>query len=340
MTDIQTEPGSGPNDAPHDAPHDAPDPGEVAESALEARVARANLRGPKTTRVVAARVSLRTRLVEIWRSRELFTFLVRKEIKVKYKNSILGFLWSMLNPALTLIVYFLVFKVVLKNGVPSFAIYLFSGLLVWNLFQLATLSATSVVVSNGGIVKKVAFPREILALSSVGSATVFFFFQSLVMILFMLVLWHTPAWGELWLLLPAMGALLVFAAALAVFLSAVNVYFRDMQHLVEVMLTVWFWAIPIVYVFHTVQHGIERYHLAWLYLADPLVPVVLTFQRVLYNISTYTPPGSTSPVQLLPPHGPLWYAGFDLGVMVVSVFLLLGALVVFGRLEGNFAEEL
>ena len=66
-------------------------------------------------------------MVELWRSRELFSFLVRKDIKVKYKNSILGFLWSMLNPALTLIVYFLVFKVVLKNGVPSFAIYLFSG---------------------------------------------------------------------------------------------------------------------------------------------------------------------------------------------------------------------
>jgi ABC-2 type transport system permease protein len=103
---------------------------------------------------------------------------------------------------------------------------------------------------------------------------------------------------------------------------------------------VWFWAIPIVYTYHIVQRGIERYHLAWLYLADPLVPVVLTFQRVLYNVRVYTPPGTTHPVALLPPHGAAWYAGFDLAVFAVSAALLAGALVVFGRLEGNFAEEL
>jgi ABC-2 type transport system permease protein len=342
VTDVQTEPGAGSNESRPDtaAPLEPADLDEEHERILEARIARAATRGPKATRVVAARISLRSRIVELWRSRELFSFLVRKDIKVKYKNSILGFLWSMLNPALTLIVYFLVFKVVLKNGVPSFAIYLFSGLLVWNLFQAAIVGATSAVVSNGGIVKKVAFPREILALSTVGSSTVFFFFQALVMLLFMLVLHHAPAWGQIWLLVPALVAVIAFASALAVFLSAVNVYFRDVEHLVQVLLMVWFWAIPIVYVFHQVQAGIERHNLAWLYLADPLVPVVLTFQRVLYNISTYTPPGATHPVPLLPAHGTAWYATFDLAVIAVSIVLLLGALVVFGRLEGNFAEEL
>jgi ABC-2 type transport system permease protein len=296
--------------------------------------------GDKTTRVVAARVGLGRRLLELQRSRELFVFLVRKDITVKYKNSVLGFMWSMLNPALTLAVYFLVFKVVLKNGVPSFAIYLFSGLLVWNLFSASIIGSTGIVVSNAGIIKKVAFPREVLAISTVGSASVFFVFQSIVMVLFLLVLRHQPAWGELWLLVPALMALLTFTAALAVFLSAVNVYFRDTQHLVEVLLTVWFWALPIVYVFHQVQHGIEKYNLAWLYLADPLVPVVLTFQRVLYNITIYTPQGSSTPVALLPVHSAAWYAGFDLIVFAVSCVLFLGALVVFGRLEGNFAEEL
>jgi ABC-2 type transport system permease protein len=335
VTDLRTDPpgGTGGDDAGSSG-------GPAPADAVEPTSARADGRGPKTTRVVAARQSLGQRLIALWRSRELFSFLVRKEIKVKYKNSILGFLWSMLNPALTLVVYFLVFKVVLKNGVPSFAIYLFSGLLVWNLFSSAVGGATSVVVNNGGIVKKVAFPREILAVSTVGSSAVFLFFQSTVMVLFLLVTWHAPAWGELWLLVPALAAVLMFSAALAVFLSAVNVYFRDTQHLVEVLLTVWFWAIPIVYTFHTVQRGIEKYHLAWLYLADPLVPVVLTFQRVLYNVSTYVPPGSTTPVQLLPAHSAGWYAAFDLGVFVVSAGLFLVALSVFGRLEGNFAEEL
>ena len=115
-------------------------------------------------------------------SRELFVFLVRKEIKVKYKNSFLGFLWSMLNPALTLAVFYVLFTYFLPNGIPNFVIYMFSATLVWNLFQTGVLGATSTVVANGGIVKKVAFPREILPLASVGSAFMFFLFQGIVMV--------------------------------------------------------------------------------------------------------------------------------------------------------------
>ena len=109
------------------------------------------------------------------------SILVRKEIKVKYKNSFLGFLWSMLNPALTLAVFYVLFTYFLPNGIPNFVIYMFSAMLVWNLFQTGVLSGTtSTVVANGGIVKKVAFPREILPLASVGSAFMFFLFQGIV----------------------------------------------------------------------------------------------------------------------------------------------------------------
>ena len=107
-------------------------------------------------------------------------YLVRTEIKVKYKNSFLGLIWSMLSPAMTLVVYTLVFGVFLKNGIPNFVIFLFSGLLLWNFFQTGVITATGVVVNNAGLVKKVSFPREILALASIGSAGVFFFFQSCV----------------------------------------------------------------------------------------------------------------------------------------------------------------
>jgi len=109
----------------------------------------------------------------MWAARELFVFLVRKEIKVKYKNSVLGFLWSMLNPALTLAVFYILFTYFLPNGIPYFVIYMFSAMLVWNLFQAGLLTGTTSVVVNAGIVKKVAFPREILVLASVGSAFVY-----------------------------------------------------------------------------------------------------------------------------------------------------------------------
>src|SRR3984957_8645547 len=104
-------------------------------------------RPPLQARTVSARVSLRTRLREIVRARELFVFLVRKELKVKYKGSVLGIAWSMLNPAVTLFVYYVVFKYFLGSNVPSFAFYLFSGLLVWNLFLTALLGSSSTIVA-------------------------------------------------------------------------------------------------------------------------------------------------------------------------------------------------
>ncbi len=169
MTDVQSEAGA----APVAVEPEASDLGvgngatalvgeherEVADRAE--RIARRS----KPTRVVAARVSIWLRLGELWRARELFFFLVRKEIKVKYKNSVLGFLWSMLNPALTLAVFYVLFTFFLPNGIPNFVIYMFAAMLVWNLFQTAVLTGTSTIVSNAAIVKKVAFPREILSLA-------------------------------------------------------------------------------------------------------------------------------------------------------------------------------
>jgi ABC-2 type transport system permease protein len=119
-------------------------------------------------RVMSARVKLGTRLVNLRSRRELLRNLVISDIRIKYKGSALGLLWSMLNPAFTLGIYYLVFSVVLKNGYPNYVIFLFSGLIVWNMFQNAVFSATGVIVDRAGLVKKVSFPREILPLASVG----------------------------------------------------------------------------------------------------------------------------------------------------------------------------
>jgi len=311
------------------------------EREVAARLASIEARGPRTTRVVSARLSLRRRIVDVWRSRELFAFLVRKEIKVKYKNSFLGFLWSMLNPALNLTVFYILFTYFLPNGIPWFVIYMFSAMLVWNLFQTATLTATSTIVANGGLVKKVAFPREILPLASVGSAFMFFLFQSIVMIAFMVAFWHRPLWGDVWLLVPALAAVVVFASALSVFLAAVNVYLRDTQHLVEVILLAWFWAVPGIYNFNEVHKKLVAHHILWVYFLDPLVPLVMTFQKVFFAL-TYAhntiPPHVLT--QILAGYSPHWYVAADLAVLAISAVMLLGAMVVFGRLEGNFAEEL
>ncbi|HEV2361591.1 MAG TPA: ABC transporter permease [Acidimicrobiales bacterium] len=341
---------------------------EIVVSAADPVAPKAPLRAerPKTARVVSARASLRHRLRELLGSRELLWFLVRKELKVKYKNSVLGFAWSMLNPALVLAVYDVVFSVFLKNGINHFVLFLFSGLLAWNLFNNALMGASGAIVNNGAIVKKVAFPREILALSQVGTACVFFLFQAAVFVLFLFGFQWNPTWTYMPLIPLALVALIIFTSAFAIFLSAVNVYLRDTQHLIEVALMAWFWGAPVVYAFGNVYPRLYSHrlfeipgtHVSWLYLSDPLAIVVLTFQRALYGFKAVAgialPPGAKVPSGLqqcvgnshlycnyiVQPFPFVFYLVGLLIILAVSVVLFLAAMALFGRVEGNFAEEL
>ena len=270
-------------------------------------------------RVVSSKVRLGARAKEIWSSRELFVFLVRKELKVKYKSSVLGLLWSMLNPAVVLMVYYVVFKYVLKNPTPDFALYLFSGLLVWNLFATVLPGSSSTIVANSGIVKKVAFPREILPLSQVGTGVVFLFFQMVVMALFLLGFQYSPDWAYLPVAAFALVDLVVLTAAFAIFLSAVNVYYRDVEHLVAVLLQAWFWGIPVVYNFNLVYNELVRLHsFRWLmdiYLVDPVTPLVLAFQRAFYGHVSVAVPNQTVPYQVLAGYGVGFYLEMLAGVL-------------------------
>ncbi len=316
---------------------------ENANQELEQLQAAPSRLEGKPVRVVASRVALGPRLKEIWDNRELIVVMVRTHLRVKYQGSVLGFLWSMLNPALVLGVYYVVFQIILKNGIPNYAVFLFAGLVVWNLFSTVLMDATSTIVNNSGIVKKVAFPREILALSSVGVGVVFFVLQTIVLVIVLVALRSVPAVVFLPEVVLGFVVLVVFTSALAVFLSALNVYYRDTRHLVEVLLVAWFWGVPVVYSFQDIalkfaNHPALKF-LEWIYLADPPASIVLAFQRALY--AKVNAPSTVAPhpiLHLLPVYGPLWYA-VVLGIMlVVSVGLLLGALVFFGHLEGNFAE--
>ncbi len=321
--------------AENELEHSKTAPMEILDS-----VVPGNDRSDLPARVVSARVRLRPRLKEIWRSRELLLFLIRKELKVKYKGSFLGFIWSMINPAIVLLVYYVVFKYFLKSAVPYFALYLFSGLLVWNFFSVSLGGASSAVVRNAGIVKKVSFPREILAISQVGTSLVFFFFQFLVLVLFLIGFQYAPAWGYLPLVLGALVDLAIVTCALSIFLSAVNVYLRDVQHLIDVVLQAWFWGVPIIYSYNRVYH--HAHWLGYFFLADPITPIVLSFQRALYGHVaplgySYAHGGDGPVLANYPYHFYLLMLGW---VFLTGVVLLLISLLVFGRLEGNFAEEL
>jgi ABC-2 type transport system permease protein len=173
----------------------------------------------------------------------------------------------------------------------------------------------------------------------VGSACVFFFFQAIVMVLFMVVLHHGPDWSYLPVALLALITGIVLAGGIAVLLSSINVYLRDTQHLIEVILTAWFWACPIVYAYQKqIGDRLGPRGLTWVYFLNPMVPLVLSFQRFIYADVTVTV--GNAPYGILPPKGMLWYVGLDCAVLFLAACLFLIALAVFGRLEGNFAEEL
>lgn len=268
----------------------------------------------------------------VWEYRELLRNLTRLQLKVKYKNSILGFLWSLLNPAMYLVVFSVVFTVILETNVPQFGLFLLSGLLVWNFFSAAITGGAGSIVGSSSLVTKVWFPREILPISAVGAAAFHLLLQSMVMVVALLAFQRMPSGQFAPLLVPAVGVLLVLTCAFAIALSAVNVYLRDTQHLLELALVAWFWASAIVYPFQLVADKLDNNDIpqaiTWL---NPVLPVILTFQRAIYN------PADSA---VLGNHGPRWYLAALGSVGVASVLLLLGALWLFGRLEDNFAEEI
>jgi len=272
---------------------------------------------------------------------ELLAELVRKDLKVKYKNSALGFVWSMANPLLYLAVFTLVFSVLLPNGVPRFAVLFMSGFLVWSFFNQATLGATGAVVGNANLVRKVRFPRVVLPLASVGFSGVHFALQLLVFFLFLVPFYPDAFGAQLWLLLPALAVALIFTVAMSLLASALNVRYRDVQHLLEIVMLAWFWLTPIVYPVTVVRDRLAARGLSWLfevYMANPMTAAVVAAQRAVYNHPVVTADGRR--LEVLPAGGYGFYLRW-LGVAAaISLALLALGLWTFRRLQADFAEEL
>jgi len=290
---------------------------------------------------------------ELIRRRQIIGTLAGKELKVKYKSTILGVAWSMLNPLLYLLVFYIVFNVLLRGAIPDFAVFLLSGLLGYTLFSTAFQTATTSIVDNAPLVTKVAFPREILPLSAIAAALVNFGYQLAVLLLFMVVIGYGFTGWAVLLVPTALAVLLLFTAAVSMGTSAFNVRYRDTRHLVELSLVAWFWITPIVYAPALVLDrldGVAR----MVYLANPLTAVTLAFQRALYGLRLMGPcggevaPAAALPGRLaspecttvLPDAGLGWYF-YRLGlVAAASVALLMITWWFFFRRSGDFAEEI
>ena len=281
------------------------------------------------------------RMREVWRHRELLRNLTRRELTVRHKNSLIGVFWNLLNPLLQLLVYSFVFTVVLANGLPRYAFKLLAGMVIFQLFAQGVTGATNSVVSSSPLVKKIWFPREILPMSAVASNFVTFLSRFAILLIGLVVFRHEPEWSMVWLLPIAVLITVVFATGLGMLLAAVNVLFRDVQHFLELIMLALFWGTPIVYQYDFVARAlIERFgpNGELLALLNPLIPIVMTFQRVLYNPTNFGPETQANFSYTLRPTS--WYIQQLAISGAVALVLLYAGLRVFSRLEGRFAERL
>jgi len=284
------------------------------------------------------------RLKDLWQHRELLFNMTRKELKVKYKRSVLGFLWSFVTPLIMLAVFSLVFSILAKSQVNWFVVYLMAGLFPWLFFVNSLTQSVGSVVGNPGLVKKVYFPREVLPLGSIGANVFQFVMQMLILLAFLLIIgWHFSPYI---LMLPLVMLLeIVFTTGFVLYLSAANVYLRDVQHFTEVATMAWFWLTPIVYVIGVVQGklgGAFR-----LYLLNPITNMTELYVWCIYNPKYYAPlsfvPGKRMVFIPLPKLQPaVVYLSFwgILGTIILSVLLLIFGYYYFTKKERGFAEQI
>ena len=256
---------------------------------------------------------LASRPAELWRYRDLLTNLVLRDLRVKYKGSTLGFAWSLLHPLLMAAVYTLAFRYVLQVRVPHFPVFLLAGLLPWTFLAASLASAGGAVVDNGVLVRKVAFPRAVLPLGAVASQFVQFVLMYVVIIPLAATL-GTGLSAALFALVPLALLQLAFTAGLSLAVSAAQVHFRDTQHLVGVILQVWFWLTPIVYPITLVPEAFR----GWLRL-NPMALFAVAYQDAVLQ---HTMPSAADTAIL---------------TAVAALALVLG-LALFRRQEGRFAE--
>ncbi|HWH33417.1 MAG TPA: ABC transporter permease [Egibacteraceae bacterium] len=273
--------------------------------------------------------SVATRLRDLWGARELLRNLVAKELKVRYKQSALGFAWSLLTPLLMTGIFTVVFATFLRIPVADFATFFLAGYLVWQFFANSVNSSVGAIVGNGPLIRKVWFPREVLPLSLVLAQGVHFLLALAATT--PLFLWQR---GNFLPYLPAllvgMVLLVLFTAGVSMIFAAADVGFRDLQELTQVIFLAWFYATPVIYPLVFVQQPAAAWALP-IVRANPMTWFVELFQTPLYGVVVNMQGAS------LPPGWPHPQTLAVCAIFAVGTFLVGYAL--FHRWAVNFAKE-
>jgi homopolymeric O-antigen transport system permease protein len=213
---------------------------------------------------------------ETYRYRELIWALALKDLKIRYKRSVLGFLWALLNPALLMLVLTLVFSNIMRLPIPHYAIFLLSVLLPWTFFSQSLSYAVESIVSNGDLIKKVRVAKLVFPMAALVSNMINLFLSLLPLAVLVLAMRHPFYWTWLYLPVPLL-ALTLFTLGMSFFFAAANVYYRDVAHILQVVLSAWFYVTPIIYSLEFIP---EQYR--WIFKLNPLIYVINGFRLSVY----------------------------------------------------------
>nr|WP_129599761.1 ABC transporter permease [Anaerophilus nitritogenes] len=256
-----------------------------------------------------------TGIKELYGYREMLRNLVRKDLRTRYKGSFLGFLWTFINPLLQLIVYTIVFSTIMRTNIDKFYMYLFVALIPWIFFTSSIQGGATSIITNKDLIKKIYFPRLIIPLSVVNAAFMNMLFSMVVVFIVLLI--SGIGLSKYILLLPLVMILeYLFVLGLSFMFSALNVYFRDLEHILGIITMVWFYLTPIVYGVDMIP---EKY--LGLFYLNPMTNMVIAYRDILYykKVPDFSTFGS---------------------IFAWSVIFIVLGYVVFQNLQKNFVEEL
>lgn len=251
----------------------------------------------------------------LYEYRELLKTSIKKDIRGRYKNSILGVFWSFLNPLLQLAVYAIVFPLIMKSDIPNYTVFVCCGLIPWTFFSTAISRTSFVMVENGNIIKKVYFPREILPISIVTSELVNFFISTIIILAFVLAYGMGFTWYIVFypVILIVQYVLLI---GISLLVSSLTVYFRDLQHFIGILLQLLFYATPIVYGMDIIPVSFQ-----WILKLNPMSYIIDGYRSIFYY-------------QRMPD-----LVGLGI-VFAISIVLCIVGYFIFNKLQKRFAEEL
>ncbi len=253
---------------------------------------------------------------DIYNYREMIVSLVRKDLRGRYKGSVLGFLWTFVNPLLQLIVYSIVFSIIVKMGIDNFSMFLFVALVPWIFFSSCITSGSTVILQQQDLVKKIFFPREVLPVAYVTSSFINMLFSFIVIFVAIIVTNHGMNPAALLFLPLIMLIEYILALGFSFVASAITVYFRDLEHILNNLSMAWMYLTPILYTQEMVP---EQYKP--LFNLNPMTPIIIAYRDILFY-------------KRIPSLNTL------IGASITGVVSLILGFILFNKLKKGFAEEM